>query len=67
LFLRFKSAFEKNYKFFIFSLLQVDIFFVFCAFEKNYKFFIFSLLQVDIFFVFSDHFDALISKIILKK
>jgi len=37
------------------------------AFEKKLIFLFFSLLQIDIFLVFSDHFDALISKIILKK
>jgi len=46
--------------------------FIIFAFQKRFKknlkiFYFIFLLQIDIFFVFSNHFDALISKIILKK
>ena len=42
--------------------------FIIFAFQKHFKIFYFILLlQIHIFFVFLNHFDALISKIILKK
>jgi hypothetical protein len=41
--------------------------FIIFAFQKHFKIFYFILLlQIHIFFVFLNHFDALISKIILK-